>query len=289
MERTPEKGITRDRVVSANLFPSKKMTPQQVGLLSAAVPSPFGDALGLLADGIGYAQDPKSLTWGRGALSLLGLAPGIPSMAMFAGPLAKTANLSALEKAKAMARLGRSDDAIWKETGWWLKTPDGIPRFEGPDGIEAFKKAYPDSGVAFKEAPPGGGNYNKFTKTVEHSDGNLEHEIQHAVQHKEGMSQGVGRGTANSVTKSDIDAVKADLNAPDVQAKIAENKELWGSSQLSDRDFADLAADRAYFWQAGEAEARAVQSRRNLTAAQRKKIFPWESYDVPIKSLLLSK
>jgi hypothetical protein len=103
------------------------------------------------------------------------------------------------------------------------------------------------------------------------------------------MSPGVGRPNANSVTKSDIDAIKADLTAPDVQAKIAENNQLWGSSQLSERDFADLAADRAYFWQAGETEARAVQARKKLTAAQRKRIHPWASYDAPIESLLISK
>ncbi len=64
--------------MSANLFPAKKMTPQQVGLLSAAVPSPFGDALGLLADAAGYAQDPKSLTPMSGLLSLAAMIPGIP-------------------------------------------------------------------------------------------------------------------------------------------------------------------------------------------------------------------
>ena len=67
--------------MSANLFPAKKLSPQQVGLLSAAIPSPFGDALGLLADTAGYIQDPSSLTPGRGLLSLAALAPGIPNRA----------------------------------------------------------------------------------------------------------------------------------------------------------------------------------------------------------------
>jgi hypothetical protein len=65
--------------VSANLFPSKKMTPQQVGLLSAAIPTPFGDGLGLLADVAGYAQDPASLTLRSGLLSLAAMAPGVPA------------------------------------------------------------------------------------------------------------------------------------------------------------------------------------------------------------------
>lgn len=69
--------------MSANLFPSKRMTPQQVGLLSAAVPSPYGDALGLMADAMGYAQDPRSLTPMSGLLSLAGMLPGVPSKQAF--------------------------------------------------------------------------------------------------------------------------------------------------------------------------------------------------------------
>ena len=51
---------------------------QQMGLLSTALPSPYGDVAGLLADGMGYAADPSSLTPGRGLLSLAAMAPGVP-------------------------------------------------------------------------------------------------------------------------------------------------------------------------------------------------------------------
>jgi len=37
---------------------------------------------------------------------------------------------------------------------------------------------------------------------------------------------------------------------------------------------------------AGEAEARAVQKRRNLTDEERRAIFPLQSYDVPINELI---
>jgi hypothetical protein len=43
-----------------------------------ALPSPIGDVAGLLADGIGYAGNPKSFTPGAGLLSLAGLIPGAP-------------------------------------------------------------------------------------------------------------------------------------------------------------------------------------------------------------------
>jgi hypothetical protein len=38
---------------------------------------------------------------------------------------------------------------------------------------------------------------------------------------------------------------------------------------------------------AGEAEARAVQSRINMTPAQRRATFPEESYDVPLNELII--
>jgi hypothetical protein len=38
---------------------------------------------------------------------------------------------------------------------------------------------------------------------------------------------------------------------------------------------------------AGEAEARAVEARMNMTPAQRRAMFPEESYDVPINELII--
>ena len=54
------------------------MDPETLGLLSAILPPVAGDAVGLLADGWGYAQDPKSLTPTAGLLSLAGLIPFVP-------------------------------------------------------------------------------------------------------------------------------------------------------------------------------------------------------------------
>jgi hypothetical protein len=38
---------------------------------------------------------------------------------------------------------------------------------------------------------------------------------------------------------------------------------------------------------AGEAEARAVQARRDMTPTQRRDTFPLDSYDVPINELIV--
>ena len=52
---------------------------QSLGLLSMVAPPVAGDVLGLLADGMGYAKDPSSLTPAAGLLSLAGVIPGVPS------------------------------------------------------------------------------------------------------------------------------------------------------------------------------------------------------------------
>lgn len=52
------------------------------------------------------------------------------------------------------------------------------------------------------------------------------------------------------------------------------------------RKLANLDPEQAYTRLAGEAEARAVQKRMNLTPEQRRAKFPEESYDVPIDQLL---
>ena len=43
----------------------------------------------------------------------------------------------------------------------------------------------------------------------------------------------------------------------------------------------------AYRRLAGEAEARATQARMNMNAKQRREVFPYDSYDVPVNSLIV--
>jgi len=57
--------------------------------------------------------------------------------------------------------------------------------------------------------------------------------------------------------------------------------------ELSDlQQTSKLAPHDRYKRLAGEAEARAVQSRMNLNPQQRRELFPLDSYDVPINGLL---
>lgn len=81
---------------------------------------------------------------GRGAQGLAQLlgggagvfVPGL-SMAMFLGPTAKTADLTALNRAQDMARKGADERAIWDETGWF-QGADGKWRFEIDDSGAEF-------------------------------------------------------------------------------------------------------------------------------------------------------
>jgi hypothetical protein len=47
------------------------------------------------------------------------------------------------------------------------------------------------------------------------------------------------------------------------------------------------AQDSLYRRLAGEAEARAVQARMNMSPAQRRATFPFDSYDVPQNALIV--
>jgi Large polyvalent protein associated domain 23 len=107
----------------------------------------FGDAMGLVADAGMYATDSSSRNWKNYLLTGLGALPFVPGAAhaIFAGPLAKTADLTELERAKAMLRMGATDDDVWRATGWWVNTPDGVPRFEIDDSAARVWGQNPDN------------------------------------------------------------------------------------------------------------------------------------------------
>lgn len=59
--------------------------------------------------------------------------PGpVPDMQIFAGPKAKTADLSAMRRAEEMLDIGADRDEVWQQTGWF-RGPDGQMRFEIDD------------------------------------------------------------------------------------------------------------------------------------------------------------
>jgi hypothetical protein len=125
------------------------------------------------------------------------------------------------------------------------------------------------------------------------------HELQHAIQRKEGFAKG---GSPSTVLNDWYEGVNSELSSlvkqmdslPDFERKFNKTKqaqydalrsrydELINQKLYSPPDQTDM-----YNRLAGEAEARAVQKRMNMTDTQRRVIFPYESYDVPINQLIV--
>jgi hypothetical protein len=113
------------------------------------------------------------------------------------------------------------------------------------------------------------------------------HELQHGVQEKEGFAKG---GSVEGVVK------EANKEAEAIAKKL--NEMPYGSPQYEEtyKKFLEkrqnITVDQAqdmYKRLAGEAEARAVQSRMLMTDDERRAKFPYQSYDVPINELIVKR
>lgn len=251
-----------------------------------------------------------------------GAALAAPALAgIFIGPKARTWDALAAQKAKMLEDIGRDAKSIWQETGTW-RGPDGKLRqeisdqpakitedvfnqivankqFKGPIGQamthQDLFKAYPESAgipsTFFAQETPTGnvlrGRADTFqipqltvggpSTTSQRS--TALHELQHAVQQKEGFARG---GNMSEFTNYTGALERARLNngfdpvTGDFDFVIEEQIKRFGADPFD-----------AYRRLAGEAEARAVQKRRNLTPEQRRATFPEESYDVPLNQLIM--
>jgi hypothetical protein len=133
------------------------------------------------------------------------------------------------------------------------------------------------------------------------------HETQHAIQQREGFSGG-GSPSQMITTLENIAAEKRKkaqemfslssandpldplrLVKPGARTKgLALEKEARSIDQKAlDAYRSEQAKFDLYQRLAGEAEARAVESRMNMTPEQRRAMFPEESYDVPMNELII--
>lgn len=230
----------------------------------------------------------------------------------FIGPSAKTWDAAAAARAQEMANKGVDARKIWADTGtfkgvdgkWRQEIPDNdakwlanLPfqtRVEPMDKVishDALYEAYPETKrltTIFGQnvnAPGGAGSYH-FDKGLNRGVVNIEsggsnavqnaksvglHEIQHYVQDAEGWARGGSPGD---------DALK------DAVRKIY--SENIGKFSGEPNELMKMAKENAYRRMAGEVEARATQARMGMSAAQRRAMFPLDSYDVPIESLLFA-
>lgn len=128
------------------------------------------------------------------------------------------------------------------------------------------------------------------------------HELQHGIQEAEGFAKG-GSARWAAQEKDKLMARMNYLNTELSEAAKALDKYPKGSPEYQKyRNLYDSAMaekmqmnpslvqrtpDEIYNRLAGEAEARAVQKRMNMTDTQRRVIFPYESYDVPVNQLIV--
>lgn len=133
----------------------------------------------------------------------------------------------------------------------------------------------------------------------------LLHEVQHGVQEGEGFARGGTPENAPIPLWDEISAIRTQKSGLGIDPYKIQNKISGGFrvekseidrlktyQDLTAKEDALLAKSRevspheVYRRLAGEAEARAVQSRMNMTKQQRGMLFPLDSYDVPLDQLI---
>jgi hypothetical protein len=178
--------------------------------------------------------------------------------------------------------------------------------------------AYPNTKNIAVNIKPGreGGGYNVDYDTINvgaskdnfaANRSTMLHELQHGIQQREGFATGGSPSTMILALEKIADEKRqkaqemfklSSANDPLDPLRIvkpgARKKGLQLEKEASELDSKALMAYHSeqakfnlYQRLAGEAEARAVQSRMNMTPEQRRATFPEESYDVPLNELII--
>lgn len=169
--------------------------------------------------------------------------------------------------------------------------------FEHPE----LKNAYPDSlnpNLVFTGEY--GGSYNPTTIRVSNNQfapstprSVLLHELQHGIQEKEGFarganSQAIYRDLPQTTSNSVVEQMRSALERGDYGQP---GDQPWHKAAKSflelERQVKQQQAEDLYRRSAGEVEARAVQSRMDLTPEQRRARYPWLDYDVPVEQQIV--
>ncbi len=114
---------------------SDRYGAQRIGS-NVATLGEFLPGIGDAAAGDGFGRALQKGNYGEAALAGAGNIPILGDMAIFAGALAKNADLGALRKAKMLEDTGADRNEIWKETGWFNDRGDW--KFEIDDSRSVF-------------------------------------------------------------------------------------------------------------------------------------------------------
>ena len=123
------------------------------------------------------------------------------------------------------------------------------------------------------------------------------HEVQHAIQQREGFAKGGAPG-ANGLTWDELtgegrriyESSQKTYDDPILKGLFEDAEPLkpWDEmTPITRGPYMEQAQEGAYRRLAGEAEARATEKRLSLDATQRRALFPEDSYDVPMNSLII--
>lgn len=182
--------------------------------------------------------------------------------------------------------------------------------FEGAINHPRLQQAYPElNEVKFQHWPseefqgatfdPTDNVVTMGQKAMEPERGVALHELQHAIQRKEGFAKG---GSPSTVLNDWYEGVNSELSSlskqmdalPEFERKFDKSKQA--QYAVLRKNYDDLMnkklydppdQEKMYRNLAGEAEARAVQNRMNMSDVQRRVIYPYESYDVPVNQLIV--
>ena len=144
--------------------------------------------------------------------------------------------------------------------------------------LDAYPDMYKTRTIMSNKTPVGEGGYAASQDAVvlgpssgRVADSVMLHELQHAVQQREGFANG---GSPKTVREDALKMVRRDVASGAIDDTVRAMQML------------PMYQQHVYNRLAGEAEARAVQKRMNLTPEQRRATFPLDSYDVPIDQLI---
>lgn len=219
-----------------------------------------------------------------------------PEAATFIGALAKTWDRASNARAAELEKAGVNARKIWEETGNW-RGPDNNWRQEISDAPAQFRtnfsQAYPSAANKYSAAGlegPLGGMYRHEDLYAAYPE-LLRNERMTVKRRPDWMGEAAEsgaykKGSVEVTSKTEARALSHAAHELQHAVQRIENFARGGSE-------AEFGAAKDAFEQyrrlAGEAEARAVQARLNLTPAQRRALFPEESYDVPVNQLIVKK
>jgi hypothetical protein len=294
------------------------IAPQFIYELAKAVSTPVTAAKG-------YDVSPEeAINVGMAGMGggAFGSAPK-GSLRTFIGRNAKTWDKAAETKFLELEKKGVSPEEMWKQTGTF-RSPDKQLRQEISDvnlKIKDYRAtgggisiSHPELQAAYDQIPRGvrvqhtpeldqtagyksprdalswkmgeGGTIFVNADQIPPKDV-YAHELQHAIQAKEGFARG---GSPEKIKKDFMQFAPSEWVEYAKSLPNYQNQKTPEAQKAFIESFVKMrlgSPDEAYLKLAGEAEARAVQARMNMTPAQRSQTFPLQSYDVPIDQLII--